>query len=466
MPSGREKTLTTVEFDELTGRSRFLASGAVVNEPDSAVGVFRDMGMGRSTSIVIQSDSTGGDIGWSGVNGEATTGSWPALFVAKLAQKFPNHRIEWSQWDLNNTVYSAPKVLRAGAGERGFQCSASGGLRQIAYTDYGYVASDLDVRIKCSNAAFPIAASGVLIGQFAFVNGKHGWKVSLRPMAGQNQLVFDYSLDGTNDLATASSVFTLPAGNTFWFRVVYDADNGASGRNISFYYSVDGATWTLINTATVAGAATLFQAPVNYELGSIGVDSGVFSGAIYKAEIRDGINGPLISPINIESWRAYNLATQSQLIGSPTLFVYCGAAGGQAITYFSTNLKQMMPPMTRGIAFVSTGHNESMQATTEKNVSDWLAAVKARIRYAPIFAMLQNPSIAPSTRVAHQQEFVPMLGQIADSIGIRTIDVFSAFVADPRGLAALINAVDGVHPVQAGQTLWCDTVYPVVQAKY
>jgi hypothetical protein len=95
---------------------------------------------------------------------------------------------------------------------------------------------------------------------------------------------------------------------------------------------------------TAAGAVTLYQPPTSsdapiysmYEFGGRGGSAGLApSGTnFYEIEIRNGLNGPLITPRYPEHWTK-NTATSTTLNGAPILTILNASASGKALNYFN-----------------------------------------------------------------------------------------------------------------------------------
>jgi len=104
-------------------------------------------------------------------------------------------------------------------------------------------------------------------------------------------LTVGWSANGSVEL-TADSTVAIPAvdGQTKWVRGTLDVNNGSSGRDISFYTSDDGVTWTQLGaTVTQAGATSIFDSTAVVEVGAANVGTTEwFGGRIYYATIISG----------------------------------------------------------------------------------------------------------------------------------------------------------------------------------
>jgi hypothetical protein len=115
-------------------------------------------------------------------------------------------------------------------------------------------------------------------------------------------LTLYWSQDGTNLLSASSTVaISTGDGDAVWIRGTLDTDNGAAGRDIKFYTSADGVVWTQLGaTVTQAGATSIFDGTATLKVGQRAA-GGPFAGKIFYAEVRNGIDGPVVAkfdPLN------------------------------------------------------------------------------------------------------------------------------------------------------------------------
>jgi hypothetical protein len=107
-----------------------------------------------------------------------------------------------------------------------------------------------------------------------------------------------WSTTGSNQITVSSTVApTVSDGDALWVRATLDVDNGAAGRDIRFYTSTDGETWTQLGaTVTTAGVTSIFAGTAPVEVGSIlGGTANRLAGKISAVEIRDGIDGTVVA---------------------------------------------------------------------------------------------------------------------------------------------------------------------------
>ena len=105
---------------------------------------------------------------------------------------------------------------------------------------------------------------------------------------------FEWTVDGTTQLDLASSeVLVFADGSAQWLRVTLDVDNGAVGHDAKFYTSENGLNWSQLGTTqTGVGVTSIFDSSADLEItGTIFLPTS----KIYYAEVRNGIDGPVVA---------------------------------------------------------------------------------------------------------------------------------------------------------------------------
>jgi len=106
-----------------------------------------------------------------------------------------------------------------------------------------------------------------------------------------------WSTDGTLVFVATSTVApNFVDGSRHFVRVTMDVDNGAAGRDIKFYTSDDGVNWTQLGaTVTQAGVTSINNSTANINIGTHDESTTAFlSGKAYRAQVLNGIDGPLV----------------------------------------------------------------------------------------------------------------------------------------------------------------------------
>lgn len=160
--------------------------------------------------------------------------------------------------------------------------------------------SDIDIRAHVSLVDWtPANPCDILTRNLPFSDYSYGFGIDT---GSTGLLEFSYSTNGSSVTFVNSTVATGVAdGADKWVRVTFLANNGSGGRDIKFYLSDDGGTWTQLGTTVVvAGTAALFNgsSPV-FVGGDSSVVSNPLNGKIYYADVRGVIStGPVRAGFN------------------------------------------------------------------------------------------------------------------------------------------------------------------------
>lgn len=397
-------------------------------------------------SLVLQAigDSTGDE-----------TDEWAYQLGVWLAGQFPNWAVVYHLFNDSGQDYAAPVVISAGAlGER--YISYAGGGQKARYLDpalLGEVTGDLDVRCDLALDDWTPAATTSLMGRWGSGTNK-SWRFRVTTTGA---LSLEYTADGSTIVtATSSATPGFTDGQRYRVKATLDIDNGASAKDVKFWTQAIGASnWTQLgSTQTSAGAIAALNGPAssNYELGGTQSATSVISGKIYGASIRQGIDGPRLSPVLLEGWA--NEDVVSPIAGSPTLHIYNGSVSGKDFAYFNdaTRFPKVAVPGNHPVVLLNLCHNQNQLGSVLTGLVDTLQGlVDARLPCAQIVALTQNPRTAPVA----VEEFAHRADTIARRVvkkGGAFIDTRLEFVTDGRAMTALINS-DGIHPNSDGRAV-------------
>lgn len=157
-------------------------------------------------------------------------------------------------------------------------------------------AGDLDIRVKCSFASMNPAGNQAMIAKRLPDGNAGSWAFRMNP-GGTLDFPFWNSASGVtipNSTSGLSAISGIVANQVCWVRATLDVDNGAGGNTTRFYYSLDGLYYQpLGGPATNAGVADVGDF-VNVLLigGTLGQE---FAGTVHYAEVRGGIDGPILA---------------------------------------------------------------------------------------------------------------------------------------------------------------------------
>jgi hypothetical protein len=115
------------------------------------------------------------------------------------------------------------------------------------------------------------------------------------------RLHFSASISGVANTVLVVSTVTVPVsgGSGIWVMATFDADNGAGGNTVNFYYSNDapttdpsGVTWSALGLpVTTAGVMSIFNSSADLNIGANNAGLTTADGKIYRAQVYNGIFG-------------------------------------------------------------------------------------------------------------------------------------------------------------------------------
>lgn len=151
------------------------------------------------------------------------------------------------------------------------------------------ITGDIDIRANIVPASWTPAAAQALVYKWDTA-GHRSYSLYL-DITGK--LVWNFTVDGSTGKTAVSSAAVTPTANPLWVRATFAVATGAT----NFYTSPDGATWTGLGTQQTISGSPFTIADTDAVL-AIGTQSGgvsnPFAGRVYRAQIRNGINGTIV----------------------------------------------------------------------------------------------------------------------------------------------------------------------------
>jgi hypothetical protein len=158
------------------------------------------------------------------------------------------------------------------------------------------IVGDLDVRVHLAMDDWTPAAATAAVSKWLTVGvDQRSWTTRINT---SGTLALFWSENGTAVLsATSTAAPTVADGEALWLRYTLDVNNGAAGRDITFYTSTDGETWTQLGTTvTQAGVTSIHSGTAEVNVGAYNNGgSERLAGRVFSAEIRSGINGTIVA---------------------------------------------------------------------------------------------------------------------------------------------------------------------------
>lgn len=401
---------------------------------------------GSSAVLNIIGDSTGANIY-----------TWSGLLAQKLAEK---SRVEYFTLTNNATPgladYGAPTVYGGGT-RRGLLLGGQRGRAQRR-TTVGNWTSDLDVRVEAQVADWGLGTQQCFAARSGVASASWNFGIHYRTL--RLTLIQSGTLVSENLQSSASVPFA--SGDTGWVRFTF-----TSGL-VKFYTSTNGVTWTQLGTDRVCTTTVINTASLcDYSIGSMnGLDNGgagasqCLTGTLYSAEIRDGINGPVLTAHGMDAWdeQAGDLNT---LIGSPTIYVFNGSISGATLAYLSPRLTKIVRRNLVGCWIINAGKNESMGASFVADMGAAIATIKTLSGYNG-YVKNQYPNYTPANFINRMTVKAMMCGSIAKSNNIAIIDSFQNFLNYGPTWPTLLEPADGLHATAAGCLVDVQSVIPLI----
>lgn len=406
----------------------------------------------KSVGITVLGDSTGYTSGKT---------RWPDLLGTWLTTQFPGYAVQKLTWDGTST-YGTPTVLSGTPSARSVTTAAT---TPLLHPGYGVATGgNLDVRVKLSVPAWPVAASPTFVSRWGSGAGLNSWYF-FSDSAGA--IYLKWSTDGNaTSIFSSSANVTIAANTPIWLRATLNVTSGA----VAFYTSTDGATWTSAGGGTAgAGATSIFDPGTSqpYVLGGYSINNGM-AATFYEVHVINGIAQLDTVPAFPDVWNAYRDqpgASGITLNGSPVLTLMNGSWPGSSIINHtdSTNLPRLSPlwhnPLVR---ILNLSHNDTTRTGPEYIAAwdSWLSSLKSRDALCSTVMTTQNPKIAGTAAYpdAHAARFSRLTGWAVKN-GVTIIDAYTAFLNSTKALGVLVDPTDGIHPTDSdGSPLWAQTV--------
>lgn len=180
------------------------------------------------------------------------------------------------------------------------------------------ITGDIDIRVKVNLSDWTPAGTTYFVSKYTTGTPQRSYRFYLSTGGFLN---FQWSSDGSAALAGGSTVVTgITDGSTKWVRVTLDVNNGAVGRDLSFYTSDDGSTWTQLGTTvTQAGTTSIYAGTGVVDFGSSDGANANLIGTIYRAQVLNGIGGTVAFDANFETVPADSFAFSESSANAATV---------------------------------------------------------------------------------------------------------------------------------------------------
>jgi len=244
-----------------------------------------------------------------------------------------------------------------------------------------FLVADLDVRVDIMVNDWTMAREQYMVSHAG--GSQKRWIFTIGSGGG---LILYGSIDGVNWIVSGvGSVPALIDGERLHLRVTRVEATGA----VSFYRSTDGVAWTQVGTTQAGTAGALFSTNHELAVGGWGAGGWPPAGNVYYAEVRNGIDGPVVASFNPslaapgattvgsptgETWNVLGMAA---IVNAPIVVSY-----SKPLTEIVTLSDAPVLGFTKGTLAETCTATDSMVITFAKVVADTVALVDLAIAVA------------------------------------------------------------------------------------
>ena len=166
------------------------------------------------------------------------------------------------------------------------------------------IAGDIDLRAEVALNDWAAGTSQYFVCRWE--DGQRSYGIV---MVGSSVLRIFWTENGTDQFTADATVgLGVTDGERKWVRATLDVDNGASGHDATFYTSDDGVIWIQLGAVvTTAGTTSIHTGTSELVLTRLRVTTGNFDGALYHAQVLDGIGGTVIFDADLTDLTAAEL---------------------------------------------------------------------------------------------------------------------------------------------------------------
>ena len=192
------------------------------------------------------------------------------------------------------------------------------------------ITGDIDIRVRVAMDDWTPGSTSILLGKQNEGSQRSFWMT----LGTGGTITFWWSSTGSYEVAlvaTSTVVTGITDGTTKWVRVTLDVDNGASGRDVRFFTSADGVSWTQLGaTVTTAGITSIFSSTTSVSVGQ----HFPIAGKIYRAQIFNGIDGTKVLDVDT-SVITTGAATSFTALTGQTVTINRSTAGRKTVAVVS-----------------------------------------------------------------------------------------------------------------------------------
>jgi hypothetical protein len=336
---------------------------------------------------------------------------------------------------------------------------------------------DLDIRVLCSVEEWDrsTTSNGLLVN---YGDGAGtGAPFTLLPFAGGSPFsMFQFVVNdstGTSRIFNITGVSTAAnlgaAGELFWLRVTFDADNGSSNSECKVWVSKtsgpsEGLAWTQLgSTGTAAVLSDYTTSTTGIELLGRQTTSIAEKLRVYAFEFRNGIGDtfPVLNSIAPHTWwHNYSGADTITPFSKPTLWVINRSVSGSTLDgcVDSGDFDFIAPNWGQSVYLENFGYNDTLFLVSVflSNLELLKTELDSKFAYGNLVTVAQPPRRADQGTYYEGTKKSLAASQYGSNLAAGYVAAYHYFM-DAVNAGTDLNdlvSVDGTHPTAAGYALW------------
>lgn len=161
------------------------------------------------------------------------------------------------------------------------------------------ITGDIDIRVRVALTDWtPASATHLLTkGPGNALGGS--WNLSVTT-SGKLNFMWNEAGTGRSYDSSSSVAAGVTDGATKWIRVTLDVDNGSANYDLKFWLSDDGSSWSQLGSTRNGAATSIADDSYDVQAGSR-LNSNTLAGTVYRAIVKDGIDGTTVFDADFSS---------------------------------------------------------------------------------------------------------------------------------------------------------------------
>lgn len=233
------------------------------------------------------------------------------------------------------------------------------------------ITGDIDIRAKVSMEDWTPTSSQTIVSKYDGTGNNKSYLLWVDTTGG---LRFYWTTDGSTAQTFLSSPLSVTNGSALWVRVTFDVNPGT----LKFYQSNDGVTWTQVGNDIATGVTSIYPGTAPVSIGAYNNGSGnMTKGKVLSAQVRDGINGPIVANFKPELFTAPGTTANipaakkfTNLVSNPSFETTpIGNAGVNATTRTVSTTQKLFGTSSAKVVWVTGSGGSQFAAPVKPNTT-------------------------------------------------------------------------------------------------